>query len=94
MSMLKSLGLDPSLLDPEDIEAVERVAAEMKLPSNPNNINPNQLINTMRKAGIDIDKIIKKMRGNVVKKASKRVKRNEKCPCGSNLKYKRCCGKN
>lgn len=94
MSMLKSLGLNPDLLDPEDIEAVERVATEIKLPSNPQNIDPNQLVSMMRKSGVDIDKIIKKMRGNVEKKVSKRVKRNEKCPCGSNLKYKRCCGKN
>jgi uncharacterized protein YecA (UPF0149 family) len=25
-------------------------------------------------------------------KKSTRVKRNESCPCGSNVKYKKCCG--
>jgi len=27
------------------------------------------------------------------RRASKKVGRNEQCPCGSDLKYKKCCGK-
>lgn len=27
------------------------------------------------------------------KEAEKKVRRNEPCPCGSGLKYKKCCGK-
>ena len=29
-----------------------------------------------------------------VKRASKKVGRNDPCPCGSGKKYKHCCGKN
>ena len=30
----------------------------------------------------------------IVKKSSEKVGRNDPCPCGSGLKYKKCCGKN
>ncbi len=30
----------------------------------------------------------------VVKKASEKIGRNDTCPCGSGLKYKKCCGRN
>lgn len=37
----------------------------------------------LRKWGLDIDE----------PKTSKKVGRNEPCPCGSGLKYKKCCGR-
>ena len=30
----------------------------------------------------------------IVKTALEKIGRNEKCPCGSGLKYKKCCGRN
>ena len=93
MDTLKSLGLDPSLLDEEDVKMLENAARELKLPDNPQNVNPNQLLADFRRLGVDIDKIIKKMRGNIGPKVSTRVKRNEQCPCKSGKKWKKCCGK-
>ena len=29
-----------------------------------------------------------------VKRTEKKIQRNDLCPCGSGLKYKKCCGKN
>lgn len=29
-----------------------------------------------------------------VRNASRKIGRNEPCPCGSGLKYKKCCGRN
>ena len=88
MDTFKSLGLDPELLDEDDLAAMEKFGKDCKLPTNG---DPNQMIAELRKAGIDVDKIIKKMRGNVVPKQSKRIKRNASCPCGSGIKYKKCC---
>jgi len=30
---------------------------------------------------------------NVIQAVSKKIDRNEPCPCGSGKKYKKCCGK-
>ena len=90
MDALKSLGLDPDLLDEEDLEAMEKFGRDCKMPQNTN--DPNQMLNALRDAGIDVDKIIKKMRGNVQPKKSARIKRNAQCPCNSGKKYKKCCG--
>lgn len=44
-----------------------------------------------------IDELRKQLRHYLVKepyvRESKKIGRNEMCPCGSNLKYKHCCGK-
>ena len=93
MEVLKQLGLDPELLDRDDLKMLEKAGSELKLPANPRNADPNQLLSALRKVGVDIDKIIKKMRGNVEPKKSTRIKRNAKCPCGSGKKYKKCCGR-
>ena len=42
--------------------------------------------------GVGGDDSVKKK--PVVKKPSEKVGRNDPCPCGSGLKYKKCCGKN
>jgi uncharacterized protein YecA (UPF0149 family) len=91
MEALKALGLDPDLLDEDDLQAMERAGRELKLPANPQTADPNQMLNSLRNAGIDVDKIIKKMRGSVAPKKSTRIKRNAPCTCGSGKKYKKCC---
>jgi preprotein translocase subunit SecA len=35
----------------------------------------------------------KEVRKSVSKPISKKIQRNEKCPCGSGKKYKHCCGR-
>jgi len=92
LDTLKSLGLDPSMLDIQDIERIEKVAKELKITPG-SKMDPNKVISAMRKSGIDIDGLIKRMKGNIQPKMSKRVKRNDICSCQSGLKFKKCCGK-
>ena len=39
---------------------------------------------------VDLERLLNPQ---VPKQAEKKVGRNEPCPCGSGLKYKKCCGK-
>lgn len=89
MSILSSLGLDENLLDESEIKSIVDASSKMNLTGR---IDPNMVLNTLRSEGVDIDRIIKKMRGNVETKKSTRVKRNVLCPCKSGKKYKKCCG--
>ena len=91
MSILKSLGLDPSLLDENDISVLNSVATELKITEHSRNIDPNKILSSLRKKGFKIDNLIKKMRGSVQPKVSNRIGRNEKCPCNSGKKFKKCC---
>lgn len=41
-----------------------------------------------------IDKIIARVDGKIaLERRGRKVKRNSRCPCGSGLKHKRCCGR-
>ena len=90
--VFESLGLNPDLLTEQDIKSLEQVATKLKLPKDTSKIDPNQVLGSLRKMGVDIDGIIKRMKGNIQPKKSNRVKRNGKCTCGSGKKYKKCCG--
>jgi uncharacterized protein YecA (UPF0149 family) len=37
--------------------------------------------------------IVNQIQHNIAKAMIAKVGRNEKCPCGSNKKFKKCCGK-
>lgn len=90
MEFLNKLGLNPELLDEDDKKNIERVARQIKLPTS-NRADPNRLLSAFREAGLDVEAMFKKMRKNSAPKHSSRVKRNDKCPCGSGKKYKKCC---
>jgi len=90
MDFLKKLGLDPEKMDRDDIDSLIRAADELKL--NTLRPDPNQLLTSLRNIGVDIDGIIKKMKGSSEPKHSSRIGRNKKCPCKSGKKYKKCCG--
>ena len=92
MEVLKSLGLDPDLLSEEDIFEMEDMISEMKLPADPRSMDPREILAALDKSGINVKKLLSKMRGNPQPKKSTRVKRNAKCPCKSGKKYKKCCG--
>ena len=47
-----------------------------------------EMIDQVEKEVIDITEIL-----GMPKKAPKKIERNEKCPCGSGKKYKKCHGK-
>jgi hypothetical protein len=89
MDILKNLGFDPEKLTQEDIEALEEIGKKIKVSPNS---DPNRLLKQIRDLGVDIDGMIKRMRAKE-QKVSNRIGRNELCPCKSNKKYKKCCGK-
>lgn len=90
MELIKKLGFDINLLDNNDIEELKSLEGKINLPNN-GRPDPNKILSAIRNAGVDIDRIIKKMRGNVEPKKSMRIKRNDRCKCGSGKKYKKCC---
>ena len=88
MEQLKSMGFNPELLSVEDMEKLENIGK--KLGNNP---NPQQLMSLLQQEGINPHKLIKQMKGGGITKNGKKVGRNDKCPCGKGLKFKKCCGK-
>ena len=92
MEFLKSMGLDPEKLGEEEIKKLNQVGEEFKASMEGNGrVDRDRLIAQMKKAGLDLKKLVRKMRGDIVTKKSTKVGRNEKCPCGSGKKYKKCC---
>lgn len=60
-------------------------------------------VNSCLEAGVSLDKIsigylsskvlrCKKRKDEIIKIVSRKAERNESCPCGSGIKYKKCCG--
>ena len=92
MDLLKNMGFNPELLDEKDLEALETIGKKFEGKIGSDRIDPNQVMSEFRKNGIDIDKLINKMRDKKPQKVSTRKGRNEKCDCGSGKKYKKCCG--
>ena len=92
MNILQRLGLNPELLDSSDFDSLERVSRELKFDSN-SRLDPNRVISSLREAGIDVDSLIKKMKGGgEPKRKSEQARgRNDPCFCGSGRKYKKCC---
>ena len=54
----------------------------------------NQLWEYDEQMELVVNNVIKGMMNGRQIKIGKKIGRNEKCPCGSMLKYKKCCGKN
>lgn len=55
-------------------------------------LNYNDELYKSRKVEEVADKLREKRVNRIL--TNRKIGRNEKCPCGSNLKYKKCCGKN
>ncbi len=92
---LRSIGIDISKLSIQQINQINSVG-------DPTKLSPEETRNFFRSLGVDIKKV-----GQVIEKRSKdgndssnsnggvdicvKVGRNDKCPCGSNKKFKKCC---
>ena len=83
MDALKSMGINPELLDEDSVEKLENVT---KIINAQGIQDPKEIMKAMSRQGIDIRKLVSKMRGSKTTRG-----RNEKCPCGSDKKYKKCC---
>jgi uncharacterized protein YecA (UPF0149 family) len=84
MPLLQSLGISPDQLTPEKMSMLQQLS---KAFADPNNINEEAINKLTRKLGLNIDG-----KPKVPKKKEEKIGRNEKCPCNSGKKYKKCCG--
>lgn len=83
LPFLQSLGISPEQLGPEKLEEISRLTSHI---SNPSDISPDLVGQIMRILGVNVGAARK-----TIKRKTKKIRCNEKCPCGSNKKYKKCC---
>lgn len=92
LDILNSLDVVLDDLTDEQKNKLNRAAQRVR---NPNRITPSEAMAFVKDLGIDIEAIQKKARqaraeaGRAKKKP--KIGRNQKCPCGSGKKYKKCC---
>jgi uncharacterized protein YchJ len=82
LPLLKNLGISPEKITQEKIDKVKHMNLDF---NNTQSFTKENCEEIMKILGIDL---------TPPKKTIKipRIKRNESCPCGSNIKYKKCCG--
>lgn len=78
---LSQSGIDVDNLPKETLNKLINIASKISDPESPSGVDLNALQN-----------ILNPKKENTQKK-KKKIKPNVKCPCGSNKKYKKCCGK-
>lgn len=90
--ILKSMGISIDDITEEQKRGLERFAEKIPDPSKMTIDDALEIINTL---GIDIESVQKKARRVMaemrMKAKSVKVGPNEKCSCGSGVKYKKCC---
>lgn len=82
LPLLRNFGIGPEQLGPEKLEKLMKISQNIK---NPSEITPEisrQIFNIL---GIQL-----KNKKHVQKKI--KIGRNQLCPCGKGIKYKKCCG--
>ena len=78
IKQLKEYGIDPSSFDKKTIKQLLQISSKIKDPSKMDSNTAQEILNSLSntsKPFVNLNKI----------------GRNEKCPCGSNKKYKKCC---
>ena len=92
---LRSIGIDISKLSIEQINQINSIG-------DPTKLSPEQTRNFFRSLGVDFNKVTQVIEnlskdGNDIDMETRgvdvcvKVGRNDKCPCGSNKKFKKCC---
>lgn len=87
MPFLQSIGVSPEQLGPERLDMLKNLSKA--LSEDPSNIDENMISGIMKKLGMGITGA---KPPDSSKKREKKIGRNEKCPCESGKKYKKCCG--
>lgn len=92
--ILKSMDVLLDDLTPEQVEKLKVLSDKI---SDPNNMTVDQAMNIVKDLGLDIEKLQKNARRiraeTFAKNKKPKIRPNEKCPCGSDKKYKKCCFK-
>jgi preprotein translocase subunit SecA len=86
--ILKSLGIVLDDLTPAQIEGLTKVAERMPDPRQMGLEDAKHIVEDL---GLDIEGLRKKYRQRLAENRKPKVGVNEKCPCGSGKKYKKCC---
>lgn len=91
--ILRSLNVLLEDLTPAQMQGLQKFAEKIK---DPQNMNPNQAMQIVRELGLDFKKLqknAKRLKSQLVKKQESKPKQkpNDKCNCGSDKKYKKCC---
>ena len=84
LPLLKTLGLSPDSLGPEKLKQITNLVKGIKRPQDISIEKSQKIMNILGISGPPQKKEPKK---------STRIKPNEKCPCDSGKKYKKCCRK-
>jgi uncharacterized protein YecA (UPF0149 family) len=90
--ILKNLDIIMEDLTPEQLEGLKKMAETI---GNPNNMSVQQAMKLVKDLDLDIEKLQKNARKKRAEEREKTKKPkigvNEKCPCESGKKYKKCC---
>jgi hypothetical protein len=81
--MLAQMGLDMNALTDQQKLNAQKIDLTKIRPENAREV--------LGKIGIDPDLFLKSMSKMMAKPREKKIPPNEKCPCGSDKKYKKCC---
>jgi len=81
LPILKSLGISPDKITPEKIDKIKNMGLDFNKADSFTTENCNEILKIL---GVEL---------SLPKKAVKkqRIGMNALCPCGSNIKYKKCC---
>lgn len=90
--ILKSMDILMDDLTPEQLEGLKKIAQKI---SDPNKMTVNEAMSIVKDLNLDIEKLQKnarRVRAEMLAKNKKpKIGVNEKCPCESGKKYKKCC---
>jgi uncharacterized protein YecA (UPF0149 family) len=85
LPLLQQMGVDPSKLGPDKLERLMKMSDKIK---NPDQITPEVVSEITNIFGIDLNGPVQPKKQEI----SLKIGRNEKCPCESGKKWKKCCG--
>lgn len=90
--LLKSLDILLEDLTQEQIEGIQKFSNQI---TDPSNISVNDAMKIVKDLNLDIEKLQKNSRRkraeHFQKNRKEKIGVNEKCPCNSGIKYKKCC---
>jgi len=82
LSLLNQFGISPDQLSSQRLEEITKLSRYL---SDPSKMTPKIASKVMKMLGVRV--------GDIKPKTGKKIGPNEKCPCKSNKKYKKCCGR-
>lgn len=89
--LLHQFGINPSQLGPAKIERLMKLSQNIK---NPTDITPEISREILSIIGLQTSQPRQPINNQIpTQKKIPKIGRNDQCPCGKQIKYKKCCGK-